>query len=69
MVSCTVMAVITDSGWQPMLASVRISACRPAPPEGSPAEKASTMRGVGAGEGASMSRIVKRQREKAGDCR
>ena len=28
-VSCTVSAVITDNGWQPMLASVRMSACMP----------------------------------------
>ena len=46
MVSCTVIAVITDSGWQPMLASVRISACMPAPEVGSVAENTNTMGGV-----------------------
>ena len=54
--SCTVIAVITDSGWQPMLASVRRSACMPAPPEGSDAAKVSTSGGnpgsvSGMGEG------------------
>ena len=44
-VSCTVSAVITDSGWQPMLASVRRSACMPAPPDGSDALNVSTMGG------------------------
>ena len=39
-------AVTTDSGWQPMLDSVRISACMPAPPVGSVAEKTSTIGGV-----------------------
>jgi len=38
-VSCTVIAVSTDSGWQPMLASVRMSAWMPAPPEGSDAAR------------------------------
>jgi hypothetical protein len=49
-VSCTVMAVITDSGWQPMLASVSRSAWMPAPPVGSDAAKLSTSGGVGLGE-------------------
>ena len=44
-VSCTVIAVITDSGWQPMLASVSMSACMPAPPEGSDAAKVRTSGG------------------------
>ena len=44
-VSCTVSAVTTDSGWQPMLASVRRSACRPAPPDGSEAANVSTIGG------------------------
>ncbi len=35
----------TDSGWQPMLESVMMSACRPAPPLGSDAAKTSTMGG------------------------
>ena len=51
-VSCTVIAVTTDSGWQPMLASVKRSACRPAPPDGSDAANVSTMgrkRGCGVG--------------------
>src|SRR6478672_4801011 len=47
-VSCTVIAVITDSGWQPMLASVSRSACSPAPPDGSEPAKVSTMGGVSA---------------------
>ena len=44
-VSCTVIAVTTDSGWQPMLANVRMSACRPAPPVGSDAANVSTIGG------------------------
>jgi hypothetical protein len=48
-VSCTVIAVMTDSGWQPMLASVSRSAWMPAPPVGSDAEKQSTSGGVGLG--------------------
>jgi len=44
-VSCTVMAVITDNGWQPMLASVKMSACKPAPPDGSVAANVSTAGG------------------------
>ena len=48
-VSWTVIAVTTDSGWQPMLASVRMSACSPAPPLGSVAAKTRTIGGVGEG--------------------
>ena len=44
-VSWTVRAVTTERGWQPMLASVRRSACRPAPPVGSEAAKVSTIGG------------------------
>ena len=44
-VSCTVTAVTTDSAWQPMLESVRMSACRPAPPLGSVAANVSTIGG------------------------
>jgi rubredoxin len=44
-VSCTVSAVITESGWQPMLPSVRRSAWMPAPPVGSEAAKARTIGG------------------------
>jgi len=40
-----VMAVITDSAWQPMLDNVRMSACKPAPPLGSLAAKDSTIGG------------------------
>ena len=46
-VSCTVMAVTTESGWHPMLASVRMSACRPAPEVGSVAAKVRTAGGTG----------------------
>ncbi len=45
-VSCTETAVSTDNGWQPRLASVSRSACRPAPPVGSEAAKARTIGGV-----------------------
>ena len=44
-VSCTVSAVTTESGWQPMLASVSRSACMPAPPDGSEAANVSTTGG------------------------
>ena len=44
-VSWTVSAVTTESGWHPMLASVRRSACSPAPPVGSEAANVSTMGG------------------------
>src|SRR5436190_19099497 len=44
-VSCTVIAVITESAWQPIAASVSRSACTPAPPVGSAAENASTIGG------------------------
>src|SRR5262245_48797938 len=44
-VSCTVSAVTTDSGWQPMLATVSRSACSPAPPDGSEAANESTIGG------------------------
>ena len=43
--SCTVRAVTTDSGWQPMLDRVMMSACRPAPPEGSEAANTMTIGG------------------------
>jgi hypothetical protein len=45
MVSWTVIAVTTDSGWQPMLESVMMSDCRPAPPLGSVAANTRTMGG------------------------
>ncbi len=45
MVSWIVTAVTTDKGWQPMLASVSMSACKPAPPLGSVAANASTIGG------------------------
>jgi len=48
-VSCTVNAVMTDSGWHPMLASVSRSAWIPAPPVGSDAAKLSTSGGVSLG--------------------
>src|SRR6266513_144192 len=44
-VSCTVSAVTTESGWHPMPASVKRSACSPAPPVGSDAAKVSTIGG------------------------
>ena len=53
-VSCTVIAVTTDSGWQPMLANVRMSACRPAPPEGSDAANVITMGGKSGSVSAGM---------------
>jgi hypothetical protein len=40
------MAVTTESGWQPMLARVRISACRPAPLLGSVAANVMTVGGI-----------------------
>ena len=40
-----VTAVTTDSGWQPMLDNVMMSACSPAPPLGSVAAKTRTMGG------------------------
>ena len=49
-----VTAVTTDNGWQPMLASVIMSACRPAPPLGSVAANASTIGGSAEGVGESM---------------
>ena len=55
-VSCTVIAVTTDNGWQPMLANVRMSACRPAPPEGSDAANVSTMGGNSGSVSAGMAR-------------
>ena len=55
-VSCTVIAVTTDKGWQPMLANVRMSACRPAPPEGSDAANVSTMGGNSGSVSADMAR-------------
>ena len=45
LVSCTVSAVTTESGWQPRAASVSKSACRPAPPVGSEAAKVRTIGG------------------------
>lgn len=48
MVSCTVIAVTTDNGWHPKLASVSRSACIPAPPLGSLAAKLKTIGGVSA---------------------
>jgi hypothetical protein len=44
-VSCTVIAVTTESGWQPRLARVKMSACSPAPPVGSEAANVSTIGG------------------------
>ena len=41
-----VIAVTTDSGWQPMLASVSRSACIPVAPDGSEAAKVSTTGGA-----------------------
>jgi len=55
-VSCTVIAVTTDKGWQPMLANVRMSACSPAPPEGSDAANVSTMGGKSGSVSADMAR-------------
>src|SRR5688572_12376799 len=51
-VSWTVIAVTTESGWHPMLASASKSACKPAPLVGSVAAKVSTAgRGGDAGSG------------------
>jgi rubredoxin len=47
--SCTVSAVSTESGWQPMLDSVMMSAWRPAPPDGSEAANTMTMGAAGPG--------------------
>jgi hypothetical protein len=44
-VSCAVIAVSTESGWQPRLAMLSRSACNPAPPVGSDAAKARTIGG------------------------
>src|SRR3989441_3117870 len=44
-VSCTVSAVTTEGGWQPMLASVSRSACSPAPLVGSDAANVRTIGG------------------------
>ncbi len=46
-VSWTVSAVITDNGWQPNAEQVIRSACIPAPPDGSLAEKLRTIGGDG----------------------
>ncbi len=67
-VSCTVIAVTTDSGWQPMLASVRMSACKPAPPDGSVAAKVRTRggnsgsvsEGIGAGAATRNATVAQR---------
>jgi hypothetical protein len=68
-VSCTVIAVTTDSGWQPMLANVRMSACSPAPPVGSDAANVSTMGGnrfrVGRHGGTAIGGDGKREQDSA----
>src|SRR5579862_3701465 len=57
-VSCTVSAVITDSGWQPRLERVSRSACTPAPPDGSDAAKARTIGGKAGSESWRIGSVV-----------